>query len=67
MGRRELPLDESVKRNEYRGSKWIYDERKGINLQVYNKKFMELNHKQEKLLTEIMSRIPEKKKSFMLI
>ena len=67
MGRRELPLDESVKRNEYRGSKWIYDERKGINLQVYNKKFMELTHKQEKLLTEIISRIPEKKKSFMLI
>jgi hypothetical protein len=63
MGRRELPLDENVRRYEYWGMyKYIYDERKGINLQVYNKKFMELTHKQEKLLSEIMSRIPKKQK-----
>jgi hypothetical protein len=70
MGRGELPLDDNVKRNDA-GSKgrgwWIYDERKGINLKVYSKTFMELTHEQEKLLTEIMSRIPEKKKRFMLI
>jgi hypothetical protein len=68
MGKRELSLDENVRRYEYWGIyKYIYDERKGINLQVYNKKFMEMTHKQEKLLTEIMSRIPKKTKRFMLI
>ena len=69
-GRRELQLDENVKRNDAgsggRGI-WIYDERKGINLKVYSKTCMELTRKQEKLLTEIMSRIPKKTKIFMII
>jgi hypothetical protein len=46
---------------------WIYNERKGINLKVYSQNYMDITLEQEKLLTEIISRIPEKTKIFTII
>ena len=69
-GRRELPLDDDVRCNDSGSggrSIWIYNQRKGINLQIYNQNCMDINLDQEKLLTEIISRIPEKTKIFMII
>jgi hypothetical protein len=69
-GGRELPLDDNVRCNDAgsggRGI-WIYDERKGINLKVYSQNYMDITLEQEKLLTEIISKIPEKTKIFTII
>lgn len=69
-GRRELPLDDNVRCNDLGTggrSIWIYNERKGINLQVYSQNYMDITLEQEKLLNEIISRIPEKKRRFSVI
>ena len=60
-GKRGLPLDNNIRRNKGPVVDWLYDPQRGINLPVFDKRFMILTPDQEKLLDEILNGIPLKK------
>jgi hypothetical protein len=67
VGTRELALDNSImltKNKKYKVC-WIYD-RNGRSIRVFDKRFMNLESHQEKLLDEILCKIPEKKKNLFI-
>ena len=66
-GRTALALDEDVKRNECGNYIWIYNEKRGLNLPIFNENLMRLDNHQAKLLEEILGKIPQKNKKMMLI
>jgi hypothetical protein len=61
-GKRVLALNNNVRRYSRPVNELLYDSTKGINIPIF-KKFIKPNFDQEKILADILSNIPQKRKS----